>query len=212
MSTVAYSTLLVLYVVALQGIFAPTQVSASPMPLPLMAADYSRNNVSSPRSSQVPTPKNLKTKHSFNYTHSFPPQAHARDDLDLSVLAGLCTEAHGHATKFKTFAAQSASIPDNDYDFQHDCALELTGFYTCLVEFQSTVRGDKGLDNYNRSHGLELETSLKEILKAIDVLVYNIPGLGPILEPIVYEIKCILDNILDFCENITNAVVDALVR
>lgn len=72
----------------------------------------------------------------------------------------------------------------------------MTGFHTNLLGFQTVLAefgADKGLANYDRTN--DLETLLKNLvnlnknaLSAIDILVYNIPLLGPILGPS----KCIL--------------------
>lgn len=94
-------------------------------------------------------------------------------------------------------AARSATVDDDDFDFQRDCVAALTGFNTNMDGFQTTLAdtaspatgvGDKGLANYDRNN--DLETLLKNIvnvnknvLSSINTIVYNIPGVGPILGP-----------------------------
>ncbi|KIY71633.1 hypothetical protein CYLTODRAFT_336307, partial [Cylindrobasidium torrendii FP15055 ss-10] len=72
---------------------------------------------------------------------------------------------------------------------------------------------DKGLANYDKD--IPLETALKDVvnankmvLKSISVLTDKLPILGPILGPIVYQVKCILDDVLDFAENLTDALLN----
>lgn len=91
----------------------------------------------------------------------------------------------------ETLAAQSASTSGNNAAFQQQCASELTSFHTAFQSFSSVfgqLGADKGLANYDKNN--QLETLLKDVvnanknaLSAVDVLVYNIPGLGPILGP-----------------------------
>lgn len=94
-------------------------------------------------------------------------------------------------------AARSASVDDDDFDFQRDCVAALTGFNTnmdgfrtALVDTASSASGtsDKGLANYDRTNDLEtllknLANLTKNVLSSIDALVYNLPVVGPILGP-----------------------------
>lgn len=90
----------------------------------------------------------------------------------------------------ENYAAQASNSKD-DKAYQQQCATELSSFHTGLAGAQSTLRDlgrDRGLANYDRNN--DLETSLKHLinlnkdtLKAVDEIVYQIPGLGPILGP-----------------------------
>lgn len=108
------------------------------------------------------------------------------------------------------------------------------GFQRALAQMGGGGGSDKGLANYDKNN--DLETLLKnfvnlnkDTLSDIDKLVYSIPGLGPILGPseclstpsrsppslltfmlVVYEVKCILDAILDALEDITDALLNDL--
>ena len=120
-------------------------------------------------------------------------------------------------------------------DFQRDAASELSGFSTNMLGFQTALAhagSDKGLANYDPK--IDLETLLKNTvnlnknaLTSVTVLVYNIPLLGPILDPsasqcslwlrvlklpfiaVVYDIKCLIDGILDVVENFTDAILNS---
>jgi hypothetical protein len=75
--------------------------------------------------------------------------------------------------------------------FQQDAVSELTAFDSSLLGIKTILDelgSDKGLKNYDRTN--DLETLLKnvvnfnkETLNSVDVLVYNLPFLGPILGP-----------------------------
>ena len=103
----------------------------------------------------------------------------------------------------------------------------MLGFQTALAN----AGLDKGLANYDRK--IVLETLLKNTvnlnknaLTSVSVLVYNIPGLGPMLGPsasqcslwlrvlklpfiaVVNDIKCLIDGILDVVENSTDAILN----
>jgi len=94
-------------------------------------------------------------------------------------------------------AARSASVDDDDFDFQRDCVAALTGFNTNVDSFQTALAGaassasggsDKGLANYDKTNDLEtllknLANLTKNVLSSIDALVYNLPVVGPILGP-----------------------------
>jgi len=73
----------------------------------------------------------------------------------------------------------------------------------------------KGLANYDKSN--QLETTFKNIvnankdgLTAVYDIINNDPTLGPLLGPTVYDIKCIVDNILNLTENALDGVLNAL--
>ena len=105
----------------------------------------------------------------------------------------------------------------------------MLGFQTALAKAGS----DKGEANYDRTNSLEtvLKDTVnlnKNTLTAVTVVSYNIPGLGPILGPstfqyplrprvlklpfisVVYDIKCVIDDILDTVENIGDATLNDL--
>lgn len=101
--------------------------------------------------------------------------------LNLQILTHIFVE---------DYASQASSSKDNNA-YQQQCATELSSFHTGLAGAESILRDlgrDKGLANYDRNN--ELETALKHLininkdtLKAVDEIVYQIPGLGPILGP-----------------------------
>ncbi|TDL28446.1 hypothetical protein BD410DRAFT_780955 [Rickenella mellea] len=115
-------------------------------------------------------------------------------------------------------AAKSASVSNNDVAFQQQSAYQISSLHAAMLSVHglfTDLAAQKGLANYDKSN--QLETLLKEIVNAnkdamssVYILVYNIPGLGPILGPIVYDIKCIVDDILDTTENATDAILNGL--
>lgn len=123
-------------------------------------------------------------------------------------------------------------------NFEQQSADEATAFHTNLLGFQNTLAqlgADKGLANYDKDNDLEtvlkdLVNSVKYLLSDIDDMVYDIPGVGSTLGPstcasflrverdlliivahiVVYQIKCILDDVLNAVENLTDAVINAI--
>ncbi|GAA5838064.1 hypothetical protein JCM3766R1_004190 [Sporobolomyces carnicolor] len=71
-----------------------------------------------------------------------------------------------------------------------------------LYEATKPAAGDHGLDNFDRDDPIQvlirtLNESTQQTLESINLIVYYVPVLGPIAGPLVYDIKCILDNVLD---------------
>lgn len=104
-----------------------------------------------------------------------------------------------------------------------------------MLAFEAVLRqlgADKGLANYDRTDSIEtlLKNTInvnKNLLSGVTTITYNLPIVGRTLGPskycrpiwdvslrlyvtVVYEIKCILDLTLDACENLTDAVLNAL--
>lgn len=135
-----------------------------------------------------------------------------------------------------SLAVQSSSVDNDDSsDFHQQAATELTGFHTNMLGIETVLKelgADKGLANYDRTN--DLETLLKNIvnvnkdtLSFLTTITYNLPIVGPTLGPsecsdssirhyfdvcssVVYEIKCVLDDILNACENLTDAILNIL--
>lgn len=136
-------------------------------------------------------------------------------------------------------AAQSSSVDSNDPDFQSNFVTALTNFNNNMDDFNtaladSTSRGsgsDKGLANYDRTNVLEsllkeVVNANKDTLSATVVTVDKIPILGPVLGPcrceltvlnftkqyftVVYDLKCLIDKILDIVENCTDSAINQL--
>ncbi|KAH9820086.1 secreted protein [Melampsora americana] len=74
---------------------------------------------------------------------------------------------------------------------------------------------DKGTANLNKSNEMEVTlkntvNSMKYSMADLNLMVYQVPALGPTLGPIVYQIKCILDDILNGTENTADALLNKL--
>jgi hypothetical protein len=125
----------------------------------------------------------------------------------------------------------------NDPRFRDDAARELRGFRDNMDRTQGLLGNlgrDKGLANYDRNN--DLETLLKDIvnlnkdtLSSVTDIVYEIPILGPILgpseyaqnfpgiladsslgHPVVAELKCIIDEVLNTVENTVDGLLNDL--
>ncbi|KAG5652099.1 hypothetical protein H0H81_006319 [Sphagnurus paluster] len=112
----------------------------------------------------------------------------------------------------------------SDPEFEAKCVTQLNSFRTNILGQQAALSaieadkrrpGGKGLENYDRTN--DIETMIKETvnltkntLSAVSVLVNNVPIIGPIVGPILYDVKCFLDDILNFTENFLDATLNKL--
>ncbi|KAI0257619.1 hypothetical protein BJV78DRAFT_1115668 [Lactifluus subvellereus] len=136
----------------------------------------------------------------------------------IDILSGYYSKAYGNAQNLKAYSSRASSSRQNGAsDFTRECTSELTAFHTNSRGFKTTfdqLSAGKGLAFYDRHSSIE--TLLKGIIdlhKAILSYTTEIldcdPELGPIFGPIIYDIKCILDEFLDATENITDALLNA---
>lgn len=94
----------------------------------------------------------------------------------------------------------------------------LTSYKAHIVCMQSALDylgRENGLANYDPHNGLEtflkdLVNMHKDTLTSVNLIISGIPGLGPLLAPIVFDIKCVLDDVLDALENLTDAALNSL--
>jgi len=146
----------------------------------------------------------------------YPPQDDGISELVLA-LGPYMTAANNHADTLHTC---SSSCLDAPADQQQSSVDTLLGFSGDLKDMQSCFLGytgdDKGLGNYNKNSELEtllknLINLIKEVLAYVNNLIECISLLKVLLEPAVYDIKCIIEYLLDFCENVTDALLNDLV-
>ncbi|ETW87217.1 hypothetical protein HETIRDRAFT_166754 [Heterobasidion irregulare TC 32-1] len=214
-------TLVVLYAVSVTFFFGRSlHALASPLPSPTSLFDHLNRRDSTalkvflsrrqgPESESVPV----------DQKQNIPaPDASSYHDR-ISSLSGYYVNAKDHAANIKSCSAEAKTAKGSGSEFSDKCTSQVKDFQSNISGFQNTLavlgNSQKGLANYDRSD--ELETLLKnlvnlnkEVLKDIDILVYSLPILGPVLGPIVYEVKCILIDILDVLENLTDAVLNAI--
>ncbi|THH06107.1 hypothetical protein EW145_g4318 [Phellinidium pouzarii] len=138
------------------------------------------------------------------------------NSVDMSELSSRRDAVVKSSNEMSSLASQSDG--DRDSNFQQDAATALSNHQTSMTEFISTykeVATDKGLANYDNS--IELETLLKDVVNAnknvmaaVAELIDGIPVLGPILAPMVYDIKCLVDDLLDATEDLSDVLMNAL--
>ncbi|KAI0078885.1 hypothetical protein K474DRAFT_1659817 [Panus rudis PR-1116 ss-1] len=192
------------------------QTAASPVPIPMPLLFFSRD-------AQLMNTTNtsyLARRSAFNGSELYPYPVTARRDVntmvgDINILNSYCTQLTEHANNFRALGQPTEA---SDSDYQQQSSLEASGVRDNLHGLSGVFGGlaaDKGLANYNQAVILETPlkdtvNSIKYFLNDVDEDVYNLPGLGSTLGPIVYEIKCILDELLDALENITDGVLNDL--
>ncbi|KAJ7900360.1 hypothetical protein B0H14DRAFT_3852781 [Mycena olivaceomarginata] len=131
-----------------------------------------------------------------------------------------------NADKMHKYAAQKRARSVDDAAFQAGCTTELTdfhnnfgGFYNILCLLNEiavccpNIGVGKGRDCYDDSS--VTEQLLKDVvdytkvtLTATRTLVAGIPVLGPLLDPIVEDIKCIVDYLLDLTEDLVDCLIN----
>ncbi|KAK0506090.1 hypothetical protein EDD18DRAFT_1342417 [Armillaria luteobubalina] len=110
---------------------------------------------------------------------------------------------------------------DRPNDYQDSCVAGLNNCKGILGELNLAIaalprgRDDKGLGNYDRNDRLETVlkdtvNQTKDLLKVTVILVNKVPIVGPIIGPTVDELKCIIDEILDAAEDITDGLLNSL--
>jgi hypothetical protein len=133
-------------------------------------------------------------------------------------------------------ASQSSSQSPNNAAYQQGAASKFSSFQQNaqgVGGILAQLAADKGLANYDQND--QLETILKgfvnankDALSAVSTMIQNDPTLGPLLGPsecaikltsdltltlmlaVVYEVKCIVDDLLDITENLTDGLLNAL--
>ncbi|KAI0793494.1 hypothetical protein C8Q75DRAFT_804301 [Abortiporus biennis] len=135
----------------------------------------------------------------------------------IGLLSTYYTQIVSNGNAFQQLSAQSATR-GNEPAYKEELRSRVHDFHLDLLGVRAVLEqlgADKGLANYDRSD--ELETILKKIVNAskdlmgnIDANVYELPVIGSTLGPIVYDIKCILDDVLDATENISDGLLNAM--
>ncbi|KAK0456460.1 hypothetical protein EV421DRAFT_61494 [Armillaria borealis] len=200
--------------VSLSSISAPhIHVLASPYPMPLALMNYAR-----------PGPQSMAAFSKRNDT-LLPYRDVARNSIldigDNSSNLDLCDELLTRLTvgvlNFEELVNNESLEKDRPGDYQDNCVASLNSCKGILGELNLAIAAmrpdDKGLGNYDRND--RLETTLKDVvnktkdlLKVTAILVNNLPILGSTLGPIVYDLKCITEEILDATEDITDGLLN----
>ncbi|KAK0233228.1 hypothetical protein IW262DRAFT_1451783 [Armillaria fumosa] len=204
----------VILFVSLSSLFAHIHVLASPsMPLTLMnyarsgpqsMADFSKRN-------DTLLPYRDVTRNSILDIDNNSSNLDRCDELLMQLTAGVLN--------FGKLVNDESLEKDRPGDYQDSCVASLNSCKGILGELNLAIAAmrpdDKGLGNYDRSD--RLETLLKEVvnqtkdlLKVTVILVNNVPIVGPIIGPTVYELKCITEEILDAIEDITDGLLNFL--
>ncbi|KAF5370214.1 hypothetical protein D9615_010067 [Tricholomella constricta] len=233
MPSVTRAILLALHATAFTAL-SQTAICAVASPLPRFQSPYvppvfSLDNATLPRSMGiVRNPRSLSVPPSsrpepVRTLSSEDRPSHPPNDAPYSQFVNYYKAARDNSRNLKKLAAQSGTMRVNDPDFQKKCVTQLNSFHANVLGQQAALsaldaekrKPGKGLDNYD--HTNDIETLIKNTvnlnkntLNAVHVLVNNLPILGPILGPIVYDIKCFLDDILNFSENFLDATINGL--
>ncbi|KAJ7103520.1 hypothetical protein B0H15DRAFT_217330 [Mycena belliarum] len=208
---------------ALTGLYPTTlNALASPLPMPFHASP-----IASPISLLAARVVSKHTDSEFAIRAlSIPPTVPAPSPLQQRQSTDAAVERFrtssvkaGHdAETLGRLAAEARSGHPGDVEFQQQCTSALSSYRTNFASLQSNlfeITSDKGLAYYD--HLDDVETLLKNVvnfhknvLSDVTALIYQLPILGPILGPIVYDIKCLVDEILNAAEDLTDFVLNLL--
>lgn len=220
-----------LFVLVLPAVVTPAL--GSPLPesllLPIAMRHYVDFTEASPtngssRSSTLSTRSisyELQERRLNSTTHRTLPQSIEYRDVNtiLSNINILNQYSNGLATSsanFRSLAAQRPSQGSDVSSFQQQSSTEVSTFRSHLSGFSdifAQLGSDKGLANYDKTDSLQtllknVVNANKNILSTTDQLVYQVPAVGGTLGPLVYDIKCILDEILNAVENMTDGILN----
>ncbi|KAL7285307.1 hypothetical protein ACG7TL_000402 [Trametes sanguinea] len=200
-----------------------------PVPVPMMPhlADYAaqppaRNNLTAVPSAQDVALARRMDEAVVPHTPSQSSALRTREDdtailNNINILSTVYNDMNGHSTALSDLASR-ASAGGADDTFSELAVSHFTAYKAGLLQFNTILvqlAGDKGLANFDDANGLEvmlkdMVNMTKYMLADVNTLVANIPTLGPMMGPLVYEVKCILDEVLDAVENLTDAIMNAL--
>ncbi|KJA29227.1 hypothetical protein HYPSUDRAFT_50705 [Hypholoma sublateritium FD-334 SS-4] len=182
-----------------------------------MAADYSLGLVTANRTVPGSLPSARLSAPTGLVSSSRPAnQIRYSESGSLDDLLDSYNAASAKGDILSGLAEQSGDLDDGDFQQQYASALSdysdnVSGFHTTLAKTLS----DKGLANYDRTNSIE--TILKDffnlnkgIFNSINVYLPTIPVIGPIVGPLFYNIKCLLDGILNEVEDSTDGAINAL--
>ncbi|KAL0571818.1 hypothetical protein V5O48_010148 [Marasmius crinis-equi] len=213
----SFSSLLQVSLIAFTLVLS-TPANATPFPASsFLPAVYRRSanvdslNISYPFARSLHWTTNETATDDRVFLSSSPPEK--RDvlglgDLDLLVLG------RSHLTDFNDCASNHE---DTDLA-RSDCATSVSSAQLVLQSVSDSLRpmaAHYGHANYDRNDELEtflkhLVDYLKDLLKEIALAVKHDCLFGPILYPTVVEVKCIVEELLDGSENITDACLNDL--
>ncbi|KAF7320330.1 hypothetical protein MKEN_00817800 [Mycena kentingensis (nom. inval.)] len=132
------------------------------------------------------------------------------------------TNAKTHAATMKRLAhqAKSSHARRDDLAFQQQCVQAADGFRANYRDFYqylaSSPGGGAGLQCLDKNSGLEellkdIVNAHKDFLDCVVEFTAAIPLLGPLLKPIAYEVKCLIDATLDLVEVLVDCLVNPVV-
>jgi len=217
MPSVIHTILLALHATAFTAL-SQTAIYAVASPLPTQYPPL----VLSPGNASRSLPPSMRiVRHPTSLSVASTSHAGNAEGDPYSQFVDYYQAARENSRNIKKLAAQSASVKANDREFQKRYVAQLNSFHTNVLGQQAALsalsaekrKPGNGLANYDSSNNVEtlIKDTInvnKDTLKAVSVLVNNLPIVGPILGPIVYDMKCFLDDILNFCEDFLDATIN----
>ncbi|KAJ6509548.1 hypothetical protein C8R47DRAFT_1099111 [Mycena vitilis] len=190
-----------------------TSASPAKSPSSLLAARYFSKRTDAelvPRASTTHLPAVSappQQSRPANSSASFQQLSRSRDGMEAD--ARNMRRFADHAKQ-----ARARSTQHQAPDLHQQTASCLRSYQSHLQDFQSALSGlDKGEACLDRNDPYEellkdVVNAHKQLLEATVDIVAAIPGLGPVLGPILYDIKCAVIELLDVVENLVDCLVN----
>ncbi|EMD42044.1 hypothetical protein CERSUDRAFT_120889 [Gelatoporia subvermispora B] len=219
--------------VALVGTpFAAAPALASPLPLPLVTAysQYARD-VYVKTSTRLPRSESDTVAHedlghlvarsalpAISSGHTQVPRQDATSILDdINMMNSYSSGIHQNAQAISNIRNQMSSTSASpNANYRQQTVSAVTSFSSNLKSWAGLLAWlaqDKGLANYDSSNQVEtmMKNTVNDVkysLNDLSEMINNDPTLGPLIGPLVYDIKCIIDETLDAVENMTDGILN----
>ncbi|KIK94359.1 hypothetical protein PAXRUDRAFT_455876 [Paxillus rubicundulus Ve08.2h10] len=178
-----------------------------------------RRSQSSPRpggQSQAAAPRPTTGTNPSGGTKRAPQSGSQSTKQRMAVLKQQQQGAAENAAQFHQLATQPNA--QNDPEFQQGASNSLTEFHSHVLAAQGTLSelaAGKGLANFDAKAQLEviikeIANLIKEVLSDATALIGKLPIVGPLLEPLVFQIKCVVVDLIDASENFLDGVLNIL--
>ncbi|KAG0147012.1 hypothetical protein CROQUDRAFT_43585 [Cronartium quercuum f. sp. fusiforme G11] len=204
----------------------PSRLDAPALPPSLSARQIARPELQSHRS--VKTVKEIGRKQLSRRSPFHPDVMMARSNtgplatVTQLLNAALVIDSDKDVIHQSLTSLQSNKLLGQNLAFQKEVSAKLKQWQkhansiptlTNIHNSLSYFSRDQGMANLDKSNEMEVAlknsiNSLKYSMSDLNLMVYQVPALGPVLGPIVYQIKCILDDMLNGSENTADALLN----
>nr|GAT44197.1 predicted protein [Mycena chlorophos] len=189
----------------------PTTASLSGLLAPRLASKNNKASAFPPASAVSPSPATVA------------PQSNA---VVVNRIRAYADSMKTHSSEIERLAnhakSQHARRAATDIAFQQQCVQAAEGFRDDMQGFHSLLAGIPSIPGagnacYDPSQGLQealhdIANANKQVFASLPALANLLPPLAPYLEPILVELKCVLDDTLDLTRVVVDCLLDAVLQ